>query len=102
MLQCEQYNRIIELATKGQRDFPALVKRGLMQVVVQAGIAVQNTVTEGYYWSQTLEYVEQRCTELVSNNNFTTSYSHVTHICQDEIRAQVLDILDSFIGNLLF
>jgi len=94
LLKCEQYNHVIELATKGQRDFPASVKRGLMQVVVQAAVAVHNKVMEGYYWSQTVIYVEQRCTELISSNNFTSSYH------QDEIRVQVIDILDSLIGNL--
>lgn len=62
-------------------------------MVVQAGVAIHNKVIEGHYWSQTVIYVEQRCTELMSSNNFTSSHH------QDEIRVQIIDILDSFIGN---
>ncbi|KAM0733116.1 Exportin-4 [Formica fusca] len=92
VLKSEQFNYIIELATRGQYDFPQVIKRGLMHAVVQAGTVVQNTSTEQYYWSQTLEPLQNKCTQLISSDNFMSSYH------QEEIRIQIIDILESFIG----
>lgn len=96
VLKSEQFNYIIELATRGQYDFPQIIKRGLMHAVVQAGTVVQNTSTEQYYWSQTIESLQNRCTQLISSDNFMSSYH------QEEIKIQIIDILESFIGNLLY
>ncbi|GAB1860941.1 Exportin-4 [Camponotus japonicus] len=92
VLKSEQFNYIIELATRGQYDFPQIIKRGLMHAVVQAGTVVQNTSTEQYYWSQTIESLQNRCTQLISSDNFMSSYH------QEEIKIQIIDILESFIG----
>lgn len=92
LLKSEQFKYIIELATRGQYDFPQIIKRGLMHAIVQAGTVVQNTSTEQYYWSQTIEALQNRCTQLISNDNFMSSYH------QEEIKIQIIDILESFIG----
>ncbi|KAL0106779.1 hypothetical protein PUN28_015377 [Cardiocondyla obscurior] len=86
----EQFTYIIELAMKGQYDFPQVIKRGLMRAVVHAGSVVQNT--EQYYWSRTLESLQNRFTQLISSDNFMSSYH------EERIKVQIIDILESCIG----
>jgi len=78
---------------KGQYDFPQIIKRGLMRAVVHAGSVVQNT--EQYYWSQTLESLKNRFTQLISSDNFMSSYH------EERFKVQIIDILESCIGNTL-
>lgn len=92
LLKCERITYLLELATKGQYDFPPIVKRGLMCAMIQVGTAVQNTNAEQYFWSQTLESLQNKCKQLLSRDNLMLSYH------QDETRVQVIDILESFIG----
>lgn len=66
-----------------------------MHVVVQIGSVVLGTDTEEYYWSQTLEAWKNKCLQLTANDNFESSCH------QEEIKVQVIDILESFIGNFL-
>lgn len=77
---------------KEQYDFPQTIKRGLMRAVVHAGSVVQNT--EQYYWSRTLEALHNRYTQLVSGDNFMSSYH------EERIKVQIIDILESCIGNI--
>jgi len=88
----EQFTCIIELATKGQYDLPQIIKRGLMRAVVHAGIVLQNT--EQHYWSRTLEALQNRYTQLISSDNFMSSYH------EEPIKVQIIDILESCIGNI--
>lgn len=78
---------------KVQYDFPQIIKRGLMRAVVHAGSVVQNT--EQYYWSRTLEALQNRYTQLISSDNFMSSYH------EERIKVQIIDILESCIGNIL-
>lgn len=93
MSKSEQFTYIIELATKGQYDFPQIIKRGLMHAVVHAGIVLQDT--EQSYWSRTLESLQNRYMQLISSNNFMSSYH------EEQIKVQIIDILESCIGNIL-
>lgn len=83
----------MELATKGQYDFPRIVKRGLICAVVQVGTAVQDTSAEQYFWSQTIEALQNKCKQLISNSNFALRYH------EEEIKVQIIDILEYFIGK---
>lgn len=76
---------------KGQYDFPQVVKRGLMRAVVHAGSVI---MPEQYYWSRTLEVLQNRFTQLISSDNFMTSYH------EEQIKVQFIDILESCIGNV--
>ncbi|EZA56944.1 Exportin-4 [Ooceraea biroi] len=106
LLKSEQFKYIIELAMKGQYNCPQVVKRGLMHAVVQIGVMLQDMSTinksdtsdtsisnvKQTFWSQTLESLQHRCTQLISSDNFMSSYH------QEEIKVQIIDILESFIG----
>ncbi|XP_012525953.1 exportin-4 isoform X2 [Monomorium pharaonis] len=85
----DQFNYIIELAMKGQYDFPQIIKRGLMRAVVHAGSVI---MPEQHYWSQTLEVLQNRFTQLISSNNFMSSYH------EEQLKVQFIDILESCIG----
>ncbi|XP_011701811.1 PREDICTED: exportin-4-like isoform X1 [Wasmannia auropunctata] len=89
----EQFTFIIELATKEQYNFPPIIKRGLMRAVVHAGIVLQNT--EQYYWSRILEPLQNRYKQLISSDNFMSSYH------EEQIKVKIIDLLESCIGVVL-
>ncbi|XP_015117470.1 exportin-4 [Diachasma alloeum] len=91
ILKSERFGSLIDLATKVQYQLPQTAKRGLMRAIVQAGAALQGDNNEGY-WSQTLQPLHDRFKQIVSNNNFSRSYH------QEEVRVQIIDVLESFIG----
>ncbi|XP_018403866.1 PREDICTED: exportin-4-like [Cyphomyrmex costatus] len=93
LLTSEQFNYIIELAIKEQYDFPQIIKRGLMRTVVHAGIVLENN--DQYYWSRTLQTLQNRFTQLISSDNFMSTYH------EERIKIQIIDILESCIGVVL-
>ncbi|KAG7189043.1 hypothetical protein KM043_008634 [Ampulex compressa] len=91
VLKSERFVRIMELATKGQYDFPQVVKRGLMRAIVQVEAAGKNSNNKNYCW-QALQSLQNRYRQITSNEYFLQSYQ------QEEIKVQIIDILESFIG----
>lgn len=91
VLKSERFGHIINLATKGQHDFPQVVKRGLMQAIIQVAITVQNKIDQSY-WIQTLQPLLNKFKQITSNENFLQCYH------QEKIKIQVIDILEYFIG----
>ncbi|XP_063971922.1 exportin-4-like isoform X2 [Diachasmimorpha longicaudata] len=91
ILKSERFGRLIDLATKVEYQLPQAAKRRLMRVIVQAGAALRGENNEGY-WSQTLQPLHDRFKQIVSNNNFSRSYH------QEDVRGQIIDVLESFIG----
>jgi hypothetical protein len=91
VLKSERFGNIINLATKGQHDLPQVVKRGLMQAVVQVAVTVQNKIDQSY-WTQTLQPLLDKFKQITSNGKFLQCYH------QEEIKIQVIDILECFIG----
>ncbi|KZC13861.1 Exportin-4 [Dufourea novaeangliae] len=92
VLKSERYVRIWNLALNGQHDFPQKVKRGLMQAVIQGGIATPNATAEGGYWSQALQPLQDRYKRITTDEKFLKSYH------QEEIKIQIIDILECAIG----
>ncbi|XP_012280513.1 exportin-4 isoform X2 [Orussus abietinus] len=92
LLNSNQIGALIELATKKRFDLPSTAKRGLMRVIVQIGDAVQLYTDEPHYWVQTLEPLRTSFKQIVTSDTFPRSYH------QDNIRAQIFDILESLIG----
>lgn len=92
VLKSERFGHIINLATKGQHDFPQVVKRGLMQAIIQVAITVQNKIDQSY-WIQTLQPLLNKFKQITSNENFLQCYH------QEKIKIQVIDILEYFIGK---
>lgn len=92
VLKSERFGHIINLATKGQHDFPQVVKRGLMQAIIQVAIIVQNKIDQSY-WIQTLQPLLNKFKQITSNENFLQCYH------QEKIKIQVIDILEYFIGK---
>ncbi|XP_053997793.1 exportin-4-like [Hylaeus anthracinus] len=92
VLKSERFGHIIDLATKGQYDFQQVVKRGLMRAVVQAGIVKDGIIHDKSYWSQTIQVLQDRCKQLTSDGKFLQCYH------QEEIKVQIIDILECFIG----
>ncbi|KAK1126040.1 hypothetical protein K0M31_005568 [Melipona bicolor] len=91
VLKSERFGNIINLAIKGQHDFPQVVKKGLMQAVVQVAITVQNKIDQSY-WTQTLQPLLDKFKQITSNDKFLQCYH------QEEIKIQVIDVLECFIG----
>ncbi|XP_076760999.1 exportin-4 [Xylocopa sonorina] len=91
VLKSERFRCIINLATKGQHDFPQIVKRGLMQTVVRAAVGVENEIDQSY-WMQTLQPLLDRFKQVTCNEKFLRYYQ------QEDIKMQVSDILDCYIG----
>ncbi|CAD1472640.1 unnamed protein product, partial [Heterotrigona itama] len=91
VLKSERFGNIINLAIKGQHDFPLVVKKGLMQAVVQVAITVQNKIDQSY-WTQTLQPLLDKFKQITSNDKFLQCYH------QEEIKIQVIDVLECFIG----
>ena len=89
ILDSKGLESIIYLATKGQHDLPEVVKRGLMRSVVQFGI--ENEVDQSY-WAYTLQPLIDKFKQITSNEKFLQCYH------QEEIKIQVTDILERFIG----
>ncbi|XP_011647101.1 exportin-4-like isoform X1 [Pogonomyrmex barbatus] len=96
LLKSEQFTYITQLAMKTQYDFPQTIKRGLMHAVVNACSMLQNLrpSTDYNHWLQTVESLKIRYTQLISSNNFMSSYH------EEHIKVQVIDILESCIGVL--
>ncbi|XP_015609401.1 exportin-4 isoform X2 [Cephus cinctus] len=95
VLKSERLGRLVEMATKERSDLPQAAKRGLMRTIVQVGAAVQDPNNERQYWSQTLQPLENRFKQIVSNETFSRSYH------EPSIRIDIRDILDSFVGVAL-
>ncbi|KAF3420096.1 hypothetical protein E2986_07329 [Frieseomelitta varia] len=91
VLKSERFGNIINLAIKGQHNFPQVVKKGLMQAVVQVAITVQNKIDQSY-WTQTLQPLLDKFKQITSNDKFLQCYH------QEEIKIQVIDVLECFSG----
>lgn len=93
VLKSECLGRLIELATKSRYDLPQAAKRGLLRAVVQVGAAFRDQTYEDQYWSQTLQPLLSRFKEIISNENLPRTFH------QEEVRVQLIDVLESFIGK---
>lgn len=91
MLKSERFGYIMNLATKEQYDFQQVVKRGLMRAVVSVGVVSPDKS----YWSQTVQLLQNRFKQITTNRKFSQCFH------QEEIKVQIIDILESFIGKLL-
>ncbi|XP_076634880.1 exportin-4 [Colletes latitarsis] len=94
ILKSERFGCIINLATKGQYDFQQVVKRGLMHAVIRVGIIMKVEIINSSksYWSQTVQLLQNRCKQITSDVKFMQCYH------QEEIKVQIIDILECFIG----
>ncbi|XP_029049144.1 exportin-4-like [Osmia bicornis bicornis] len=90
----ERFGNILNLATKGQYDFPQVVKRGLMQAVGQVAASVQNLNEQHSYWTEILQSLLDRLPikQITSDEKFLQSYH------QEEVKVQIIDILERLIG----
>ncbi|XP_076291964.1 exportin-4 isoform X2 [Lasioglossum baleicum] len=93
ILKSERFRPIWNMAVRGQYDFPSEVKRGLIQVVIVCIFADPDSKKEGGYWPQALlQPLRDRCIQITSDEKFLKSYQ------QEEIKFQIIDILERFIG----
>lgn len=95
-MKSDQFAYIMELAMKEQYDFPQIIKRGLMRVVMEVGVATQRTDDNQNYWSQTIESLYNRLKRLLSSDDFVSSHH------QEQIKIQITDLLECFIGECHF
>lgn len=96
LLQSDHFPRLVDLATKAHLDLSQIAKRGLSKVIVQVGGAIQDACNKEQYWSQTLQPLQNRFKEIISNESFSRSYH------QENVKMQIIDILESIIGKILF
>nr|XP_012135271.1 PREDICTED: exportin-4-like isoform X2 [Megachile rotundata] len=94
VLKSERFGSIVNLATKEQYDLPRLVKRGLMQAAGQIVSAAQDTNTKHSYWNQILQPLLNKLPlkQLTTDEKFLQSYH------REDVKMQVMDILDRLIG----
>jgi hypothetical protein len=92
VLNSKGLESIINLATK-EHDLPQVVKRGLMRSVVQVGLDAE---VDQSYWLHTLQPLIDKFKQIISNEKFLQCYH------QEEIKIQVIDILERFIGKFGF
>ncbi|KOC60217.1 Exportin-4 [Habropoda laboriosa] len=93
VMKSERFGNIINLATKGQYDFPQVVKRGLMKALVQVAMNCPSKTNQSY-WTQILQPLLDRCKRVTSDEKFLQSYH------QEEIKVQVIDNLERLIGAI--
>ncbi|XP_012251237.1 exportin-4-like [Athalia rosae] len=91
VLKSGRLGSLVNLATKDRFDLSQTVKRGLMRALVQIGAAVQDPASQRQYWAQTLQPLHDRL-QLVRSESFSQTYH------QEEVRLQIIDVLESFIG----
>ncbi|XP_066590217.1 exportin-4-like isoform X2 [Prorops nasuta] len=92
VLKSTQFKSILDMAIKQQYNFPYRIKGGLMRAIIQAGCFIDNSDTEKYYWSETLQPLQDRFKQLITEKSFSRSYH------QEAVRMKVIDILESFLG----
>jgi hypothetical protein len=88
---------------------PQIVRRGLMRTMIEIAATLQdlkiinngNDKNDAYlykveetFYSQILQSLSNRYKQLTINNRFKSSYH------EENVRIQIIDILDSFMGKL--
>ncbi|KAJ8667435.1 hypothetical protein QAD02_009098 [Eretmocerus hayati] len=90
LTRLDGFGELVELATKGGSDLPQDAKRGLMRAIVAVGIVFIDTDTP--YFEQVLQPLQERFKNIVCHADFPREYH------QEQIRAQIMDLLEAFIG----
>ncbi|CAK9828307.1 Xpo4 [Anthophora retusa] len=93
VMKSERFGNIINLASRGQYDFPQVVKRGLMKTLVQVAMNCPNKVNQSY-WTQILQPLLDKCKRVTCDEKFLQSYH------QEGIKVQVIDNLEHLIGAI--
>ncbi|CAK9814579.1 xpo4 [Anthophora plagiata] len=93
VMKSERFGNIINLASRGQYDFPQVVKRGLMKALVQVAMNCPSKVNQSY-WTQILQPLLDRCKRVTCDEKFLQSYH------QEGIKVQVIDNLEHLIGAI--
>ena len=73
-------------------QLPPTALRGLMRAAVRVASAIAEPSLHEQYWLQTLQPLVDRFKAITSNENFPRSYH------QEDVRSQIVDLLESFIG----
>ncbi|PNF16845.1 hypothetical protein B7P43_G16786 [Cryptotermes secundus] len=93
VLKSEGFWNIVQLQSKTERGaFPGAAKRGLFKALVLAGAAVDDVQRRGEYWIQVLKPLQDRFKNIICQENF----NRIFH--EENIKAEIIDILESFIG----
>jgi len=94
---------------KSDWNCPQIVRRSLMRTMIEIAATLQDLkiinngndknnaylyTVEETFWPQILQSLTNRCIQLTISNNFKSSYH------EENIRIQIIDILDSFMGKL--
>lgn len=96
LLKSDHFARLVDLATKAHFDLSQIAKRGLSKAIVQVGGAIQDANTKEQYWLQTLQPLQNRFKEIISNESFSRTYH------QENVKVQIIDILESIIGKIFY
>ncbi|KAK0086967.1 hypothetical protein PV325_002058 [Microctonus aethiopoides] len=91
VLNSNRLGQLIDLAMKNHFAFPQSAKRGLLCAIVIIGRALKND-NEEQYWSQTVKFLVDRFNQILSGNGVVPS----PH--QEDVKIQIIDLLDCFIG----
>ncbi|KAK0168912.1 hypothetical protein PV327_002668 [Microctonus hyperodae] len=91
VLKSDRLGQLIDLAIKNHLAFPQAAKRGLLCAIAIIGGALKND-DEERYWSQTIKLLVDRFNQVLSGNGSVPS----PH--QEDVKIQIIDLLDCFIG----
>lgn len=93
-MNSNRLGQLIDLAMKNHFAFPQSAKRGLLCAIVIIGRALKND-DEERYWSQTVKLLVDRFNQILSGNGVVPS----PH--QEDVKIQIIDLLDCFIGRMI-
>ncbi|OXU22639.1 hypothetical protein TSAR_013645 [Trichomalopsis sarcophagae] len=90
LVKSERFGNLVELATKP--DLPQEAKRGLMGSIVRVGHVFTDSERTQQYFLQILQPLQNRFKDIICNAEFPRNYH------QEEVRVQIMDILESCVG----
>lgn len=91
VLKSEELVNVIKLLSALQLS----AKRGVYKGLTLAGAALQDASSRNEYWSQILKPLQDRFKTILCQENFSRIYH------QENIKTEVLDILESLVGEYL-
>lgn len=93
LVKSERLGLLVDIATT-ERVLPQLAKRSLVRTIVQMSFILYDEDAKEQYLSQILQPPADRFKSLICSADFSRVYQ------EEESRAQIIDVLECFIGEI--
>ncbi|XP_014203920.1 exportin-4-like [Copidosoma floridanum] len=90
LIKSERFGNLVELSKS--HELPQAAKRGLMKAIIQVSVVLTDNERLQQYYGQVLQPLQDRFKGIICHADFPRNYH------QEEIRVQIIDLLESFIG----